>query len=137
MTMLGLNVSRPEDTFKNVIALYTALVENRRNLRVKQAEINMSGEVPAEPMDFLFDVEMKARRALSPYHYTLFRIYTEHNAPHLIPADAQLDLGTAWYEADLDIDGPYRALYFRVKNRMERERLTKTNDTGDDGNDCF
>lgn len=122
MSMLELNVSRPEDTFKNVIALYTALVENRQNMRVRQAQLNMNGEVTAEPLDFLLDVESKAQRVLSPRQFTLFYIYSLNSRPELIPADVQLALGTVWYESKLDIDGPYRTLYFRVKNKLEREK---------------
>lgn len=130
MTMLGLNVSRPEETFKNVIALYTALVENKRNLRVKRVELNMNGEVTAEPMDFLFDVEKKAKRVLTPRQYTFFQVYTLNGAPQLISADIQLALGTVWYQTEMDIDGPYRSLYFRIKNRMDRERFTKEDTDG-------
>ena len=124
MTMLGLQIKYSEETFKNVIALYTSLVENRQNMRAKQAELNMNGEVTAEPMDFLFDCEMKAKRVLTQRQYTFFRVFSENGMPQLIPVDIQLALGTVWYETKLDIDGPYRSLYFRVKNRMDREHLT-------------
>lgn len=134
MTMLGLDVARSEDTFKNVIALYSSLVENRQNMRVKQVEVNAHGEVTAEPMDFIFDVEKKAKRVLSPYQYTLFYLYSANGAPQLIPADVQLALGTVWYESELDLDGPYRSLYFRVKNRMDREMMnTEMTNGSDDG----
>ena len=123
MSMMELQIARPEDTFKNVIALYTALIENRHNMRVRQVELNMNGEVTAEPLDFLLDVEKKARRVLTPRQYTLFYLYSLHNHPELIPADVQLALGTVWCENDLGIDGPYRTLYFRVKNKTDRERL--------------
>lgn len=131
MTMLGLEVKRSEEVFKNVIALYTSLVENRQNMRVKQTELNMNGEVTAEPMDFLFDCEMKAKRVLTQRQYTFFRVFSENGMPQLIPMDIQLALGTVWYETKLDIDGPYRSLYFRVKNRMDREHLTKEITDGD------
>lgn len=138
MSMMELEVSRPEETFKNVIALYTALIENRPNMRVKQVEINMNGEVTAEPMDFLFDVEKKAKRVLTPREYTLFSVYSANGVPQLIPAEAQVKLGTVWYENELDIDGPYRSLYFRIKNRMDRERFSSepgTSDTDEYGTD--
>ena len=131
MTMLGLEVKRSEEVFKNVIALYTSLVENRQNMRVKQTELNMNGEVTAEPMDFLFDCEIKAKRVLTQRQYTFFRVFSENGMPQLIPVDIQLALGTVWYETKLDIDGPYRSLYFRVKNRMDREHLTKEITDGD------
>lgn len=122
MSMLELQIARPEDTFKNVIALYCALIENRQNMRVRQAVLNMNGEVTAEPLDFLLDVEKKAQRVLTPRQYTLFYVYSLHSTPELIPTDVQLALGTVWYENELDIDGPYRTLYFRVKNKLEREK---------------
>ena len=131
MTMLGLQIKYSEETFKNVIALYTSLVENRQNMRAKQAELNMNGEVTAEPMDFLFDCEMKAKRVLTQRQYTFFRVFSENGMPQLIPVDIQLALGTVWYETKLDIDGPYRSLYFRVKNRMDREHLNKEITDGD------
>src|SRR5271166_5967119 len=123
MTMLGLEINRFEDTFNNVLALYIALIENRNNMRVKQVEKNANGEVPADPLDFMCDVEKRARTALAPKDYTLFLAFSANNAVHLIPDNVKLGLGKTWYENSLDISGSYRSLYFRVKNQMERDNL--------------
>lgn len=150
MTMLGLSVSRAEDTFRNVIALYVTLIDNRAALRVRSTgsnannnlfTVNPGGSVtvtqgqvkrllekgvisksPAETMDFIIDVETKAKRILSVKNYALFQYYSAASAPQLIPLEAQLALGSEWYKKDMDVDGPYASLYFRVKNEQDRER---------------
>jgi hypothetical protein len=150
MTMLGLEVSKAEDVFRNVIALYVTLIDNRAALRVRSTEsstnnsfftVNPGGSVtvtqgqvkkllekgvtsksPAEATDFIIDVETKAKRALSIKNYALFQYYSAAAAPQLIPLEAQLSLGSAWQKNNMDVDGPYASLYFRVKNEQDRER---------------
>jgi hypothetical protein len=83
----------------------------------------MNNEVQALPLDFVCDVELRSKQALSPRQYALFCCYALNSSPELLPLDAQLALGTAWYAYGLDLDGSYRSLYFRIKNQMERDNL--------------
>lgn len=128
--MLELEVTRPEETFKDVVALYSALAENRRNLRVRQVEINSNGEVTAEPLDFMLDCESKAKRVLAPGQYVMFRMFAENGFANRLPAEIQIALGTKWYEDEMGIEGPYRTLYFRVKNRADREQIISEANSG-------
>lgn len=123
MTMLGVEVTRAEDVFRNVVALYTTLLEGREQLRVHRAVLGVNNECRAEELDFICDVESSAGRILTPRQYALFLAYTLASEPALIPLDAQLALGSIWYTLGLDLDGAYRSLFFKIKNQMERDNL--------------
>jgi hypothetical protein len=121
--MIGLSITRSEEVFSNVAALYTTLVEGRNNLRVRRVELNMNNEVTAEPLDFILDVESKAKKVLSPKHYAMFQYFVMAGEPQLTPLEAKLALGEVWYASDLNLDGSYKTLYFRVKNQQARETM--------------
>lgn len=123
MTMLGLEVTRAENVFRNVSALYATLIEGRNQMRVRRVELNMNNEVSAEPLDFLCDVESKAKRTLSPRQYTLFQCFAKASATQLTSLEVQLALGEIWYKTGLDLDGTYASLYFRIKNAQARESM--------------
>jgi hypothetical protein len=126
MTTLGsIGGKRSGETYENVMALFTTLQDGRNSLRSRRAELNMNNEVPAEALDFLLDVEIKAKRALSSVEYPMFLRLAEEGNYNLLPEELKLTLGNVWSERKMGIDGDYRSLYFRVKNAQERERLTE------------
>ena len=130
MTTQGKMSERYEEVFENVMALYAVLEDQRHNFRVRRAEVNLSGEVPAEPLDFLLDVEIKASRVLEPGMYIAFlRMAKEGTFALLWPAHKR-DLGKAFLENNLGVGGDYSSLYFRVKNDRLREYL-KERDNGE------
>lgn len=123
MVMLGLEITHAEDVYNSVVALYSVLLEGREQLRVRRAVLGVNNECKAEELDFLADVELRAKQALSPKQYALFLAYTLASAPYLVPEDAQLALGTVWNANGLSLDGSYRSLYFKIKNQNERDAM--------------
>ena len=145
--MIGLSITTAEEVFRNVVTLYITLNESRKQLRPRNTEtsasrslaVNRGGSVtvtqeqyrrmlekggknnPAEPLDFVLDVETKAKHVLSPREYTLLQCFCAASSPELVPFGTQFTLGTAWNEAGLGIEGTYASLYFRVKNEQMRE----------------
>lgn len=124
MTSLGsIGKRRSEECFENVMALFTTLQDGRNSMRSRRAELNMNNEVPAEALDFLMDVEIKAKRVLSGLNYSMFLRLAEEGSYNLLPEYLKLILGNVWSERKMGVDGDYRSLYFRVKNSQARERM--------------
>jgi len=110
----------PKEVFRNVVTLYSVLQGRRQHLRVRRAALNLRGEVRAEAIDFLADVELKARRVLSPQEFKAFleRVHTE--TTDKTPVSIQMLLGELWNRYDLNFDGPYGSLYFMIRNEQEK-----------------
>ena len=131
MTTQGKMSERYEEVFENVMALYAVLSDQRHNFRVRRAELNLSGKVPAESLDFLLDVEIRARQALDDdVTYWMFIRCAQAGTTKLLWPGHQADLGKAFLENNLGVGGDYSSLYFRVKNDRMREYL-KERDNGD------
>ena len=115
------------DEFATVTALYQTLNEGREHLRTKRAEYR-NDEVQALPIDFLLDVEIKAKRALpSPLYAMFMRLASSCNI-EVPPEAAKLLLGLTWKEYGLGVDGSYRRLYYTVKNDQIRSFLKGKNE---------
>lgn len=102
-----------EQVFDDVMALYEALLTS--NLRVRRAQLNLRGEVPAEPIDFICDVDIKAKRA--GYHTAMLLLTS-------VPVSIKRVVGKAFLFGGLHLDGDYKTLYFRVKNSTTRNSMT-------------
>jgi hypothetical protein len=109
-----------EDVFNNVLALYTALKGEVRPHSLRRAELKQ-GEVVAEPIDFIADVEIKAKRVLSPLEYWNLLAFAEDSSKPL-PKSLQQRLGVMFLRSNLNYDGAYRVLYFRAKNNQLYDR---------------
>lgn len=110
------------EEFNLVTALYLVLNEGRESLRTKRAEYR-NDEVQAIPLDFLLDVELKARRALSETMYQMFLRLASTDSLEVLPEDAKLMLGMTWQEWGMGVEGSYKTLYFRTKNEQIRSFL--------------
>lgn len=106
----------PKEVYRNVVMLYGILLERRENLSIRRATLNLKGQVKAEPIDFICDIELKARRILAPKEFEVFRKLVKNGKPELLPMIDQIDLGKLWNSNDLNFDGPYGGLYFAAKN---------------------
>ena len=113
---------RDMEAFNNVVALYTDL--KNTSLRVKQATIK-ADELEAQPIDFVIDVELKAKRLLGEPIYNLFLRAVFNENLDLLPESTREALGENWISYGLGPDGTYRKLYFRIKNEQIRSFLIK------------
>ena len=110
------------EEYQCVMALYQVFNEGRESLRTKRAE-NRCDEVRAIPLDFLIDVELKAKRALpGPIYYMFLRLAAISNL-EVLPEFAKLLLGRTFVEYGLGVDGSYRTLYFKAKNEQIRSYM--------------
>lgn len=122
--------SKEREDFNNVIALYSILKANMSSLRIKQA-VYRADEVAAEPLDFVLDVEVKAKRLLGEPIYMLFLRAVFNENLGVIPDHVKKALGRQWMSYGLGPEGTYRKLYFRIKNEQTRSFLKGQN--GDHG----
>jgi hypothetical protein len=109
-----------QDCFLNVMALYTAL-KGQPSRGIRRAELKQ-GEVTPEAIDFLADVEIKAKRTLSSYDYTRLMNLAGLDRYQEFPIDLQNELGQVFLANDLNYDGDYRVLYYRAKNARLQDR---------------
>jgi hypothetical protein len=110
-----------EDVFSNVFALYNVLKSENRPQSLRRAELKQ-GAVTAEPIDFLADVEIKARRILNPIQYRLVLKYAVEDRYESVPKVLQHALGQLFLNSGMNYDGDYRVLYFRAKNNQLVDR---------------
>ena|SRR5271166_6546012 len=110
------------EEFNSVCALYAVLKANSSALRVKQA-VYRQGEVVAESLDFVIDVELKTKRAIGQQFYDLFLRAVYNENLDLLPEYLREALGKAYREWGLGVEGAYRTLYFNAKNNQMREAL--------------
>ncbi len=111
-----------EDVYSNVMALYCFLQGNPKPQAIRRAKLNQSGEVDAEGIDFLADVEIKAKRVLSPTQYRLFLKFAAEEKPESVPQILRQSLGLMFLRSNLNFDGHYRVLYYRAKNDRLQNR---------------
>lgn len=108
------------DTFLNVMTLYGVL-KTQPSLSIHRAELRQ-GEVTAEGVDFLADVEIKAKRVLSATQYRLLMKFASEEKLESVPKTIQQQLGLIFIRSKLNYDGDYRVLYFRAKNDRLQDR---------------
>lgn len=110
-----------EDVFFNVFALYYALRSENRPQSVRRAELKQ-GEVTAEGIDFIADVEIKSKRVLAPEQYRRLMSLVEKDRYNDVPATYRQSLGSLFLRSDMNYDGAYRVLYYRAKNNRLQDR---------------
>lgn len=106
-------IRHQEQVFDDVTALYHAL-QSSHSVCVRRAQLNLRGEVNAEPIDFICDADIKAKRV----GYCLSTLLLS-DVPHAV----KTIVGKAFLEGGLHLDGPYKTLYFRVRNQAARNSM--------------
>ena len=109
------------DAFLNVLALYSVL-KGTPQQGVRRAELKQ-GEVIAEAIDFTADVEIKAKRTLTPLYYKVLLQLVAEGTYELFPVDLQCALGQTFLKTSMNYDGDYRVLYYRAKNNLLHDRV--------------
>ena len=106
--------------YENVRALYliTKEAQEERGLPLRRAAIRSNGEVAAESIDFLCDVEIKAKRVLYSIEFDMFREGLD------LPLTAKIALGEVFYRCRLGVGGDYKSLYFHVKQVVDSKPLS-------------
>jgi hypothetical protein len=110
------------ESFSSVMALYQALRGNPSALRVRRVATK-GGEVVAEAIDFLIDIELKAGRVLSYSDYFQWLRLADTENYNLVPEENQIALGRIWIEYGMGVEGAYRMLYFKEKNAQYRSYM--------------
>ena len=110
-----------EDVFSNVMALYSVLKNGGRPQSIRRAELKQ-GEVIAEPIDFISDVEIKTKRLLNSTQYRLLMKFVADDKYDSVPKTIKQQLGLLFLRSDMNYDGAYRILYFRAKNNQLQDR---------------
>ena len=104
------------EIYDNVVTLYSTLRATPGAVRVKHTEYHDG--VPAEPLDFCLDVEMKTKRAVGVYYYEMFKRLALIQEAGLLPEDVKLDLGISFLDYGLGVDG--HTLGFIIKPKTSR-----------------
>lgn len=115
------------------MALY-ALLRTSNTIRVRRADMK-SGEITAEPIDFVCDIEMKAKRILDQDWSALKewqKVMDDPDSYDTLPLDVQTLLGFSFSVNQLGVDGDYRRLYWRAKQEQDRRAVTQTESEDDD-----
>ena len=110
------------ESFNSVVALYSILKANSKSLRVKQV-LYRADEAEALPVDFLIDVELKARRAVGQRFYDMFQRAVYNENTEVLPERVRETLGRTFLEYGLGPDGAYARLYYKVKNDQVRSYM--------------
>ena len=119
------------EAFDCVCALYYVLRSNSSALRTKQV-MYRADEVTAEPLDFVIDVELKAKRLLGESLYNMFLRAVFSEQLGTLPEYTREALGRTFIDYGLTPEGSYRRLYYTTKNDQIRSYLKeqKNNGTG-------
>ena len=110
------------EAFASTVALYSVLKTNSMSLRVKQV-VYRADEAEALPVDFLIDVELKARRAVGQRFYDMFQRAVYNENTEVLPEHMREALGRTFLEYGLGPDGAYARLYYKVKNDQVRSYM--------------
>ena len=110
-----------EDVFSNVMALYIVLKNEGRPQSIRRAELKQ-GEVTAEAIDFIADVEIKAKRILNATQYRLLMKFVAEDKYNSTPKTVKQQLGVLFLRSNMNYDGDYRVLYYRAKNNQLQDR---------------
>jgi hypothetical protein len=109
-----------EHVFESVQALYAVVksAQQDHGLPVRRATLRSNGEVIAESIDFLCDVELKAKRILPPVVFVMFSEGLD------IPFWWKSALGRVFNDCRLGVGGDYKSLYYHVKQVMRGQTLS-------------
>lgn len=103
-----------EEVYTSVMALYAAL-KDIGQFKVRRAQVRQE-EVPAEAIDFICDVEIKAKRSnVDTVAWQFILAYPETYLD--LSKENKQTLGKAFKIGQLDVGGPYKKLFFRAKNQ--------------------
>lgn len=118
--MIDRDTSRYVGVFENVRALFLVVQEAQQEhgLPLRRAALRSNGEVTAEAVDFLADVQIKAKRALYPVEYDMFMKGLE------LPLATKVVLGQVFLRTRLNASGDYRQLFFQIKKVMDGQSLS-------------
>lgn len=105
-----LELLRAEECFSNVLALYSTL-------KASPSKAN------SDAIDFLADVEIKARRVLPFIIYSVFLRVAESGTYDVLPTQFKQQLGKEFLKRKMNLDGDYRVLYYKAKNQRLYETL--------------
>jgi hypothetical protein len=129
------------ENFNSVVALYyivkpRALAMGRGLVR---QVVMRDGEAEALPIDFIIDVELKAKRAIGQPFFDLWQRAVYNENTEILPEYMRETLGRIWKEYGLTPEGTYAKLYFNVKNRQDRSmlKLKRGEDTQNDGIESY
>ena len=126
------SVSPADRTFGEVMALYSAIKDTPGILRVQRAEMRQ-GEVKSLPIDFIIDVELKAKRVIlnqyDPYNPThilneWYKLLDKPDQYPQMPLALREEFGREFDLNGLGVDGDYRMLYWRIKNNYQKQEET-------------
>ena len=110
------------EAFASTVALYSVLKTNSMSLRVKQV-VYRADEAEALPVDFLIDVELKAKRTVGQRFYDMFQRAVYNENLDLLSETLRETLGRTFLEYGLGPDGAYARLYYKVKNDQVRSYM--------------
>jgi hypothetical protein len=88
-----------QDDFAPEVSVYDScsrLAAGYTNLRIRRGVVIRNGEAQAEPLDFLCDLHLKARRYLDLRGFTMWQVFSQNGASHLLPKKYQDILSAAW-----------------------------------------
>ena len=114
------------ENFNSVVALYSVLKSNSASLRVKQVAYR-ADEAECLPVDYILDVEIKAKRLLGEPIYNVFLRAVLNEELEILPEYTREALGREWIGYNLGPEGAYRKLYFVVKNAQTRSFMKEQN----------
>ena len=122
-------LTQARDAYLAAMAAY-AIIRTTNLAQVRRAEMRQ-GEVKAEPIDFACDIETRAKLTLTDHNELLlwWNVLEEPERYPELPEYMQEMLGIAFDVFDLGIGGPYKQLYFRLKNQSDRRRLNGKTET--------
>lgn len=111
------------ETFDAAMALYATFKDNPNVLKVKRAEMR-GGEIEAIPLDFIIDIETKAKRGLHDgYLYEMFLKMANSDQCYKMTEPMKVILGRIWLDYGLGVEGTYARLYYKTKNEQIRRVL--------------
>ena len=110
------------EAFNAVTALYSILKSNSMSLRVKQV-VYRADEAECLPIDFIIDIETKAKRTVGQRFYDMFLRAVYNENLELLSETLREALGRTFLEYGLGPDGAYRRLYYKTKNDQIRSYM--------------
>ena len=114
------------EVFNNTVALYSILKANSMSLRVKQV-IYRADEAESLPIDFIIDVELKAKRLVGQRFYDIFLRAVYNENIEILSETLREALGRTFVEYGLGPDGAYARLYYKIKNDQIRSYMREQN----------
>jgi len=114
------------ENFNSVVALYSVLKSNSASLRVKQVAYR-ADEAECLPVDYILDVEIKAKRAVGQRFYDMFLRAVYNENLEILSETLREALGRTFVEYGLGPDGAYARLYYKIKNDQIRSYMKEQN----------